>query len=82
MEREAVHLHNEESVEQEVHPANSGQVDLGVVADSVGFEEVLGVDLDNGFGPQVQEMQCRAHRSGSFARELAFQQLQRHTMQP
>lgn len=77
----AVHLDNQESLEQEVDPADSGQVDLGVIANSVDGEKVLGVDLHNGLGPQIQKAQRLESRPGSVAQELVLEQFQGHAVQ-
>ena len=74
MEREAVHLHDQESFDQEVDPADPGQIDLRVIANSVGAEQVLGVDLHDGLGAQVQLVQRLQGLAGPVGRELGLQQ--------
>ncbi|MEC5181490.1 hypothetical protein RCH07_002859 [Arthrobacter sp. CG_A4] len=72
IKREAIHLYDQESLDQEVDPADPGQVDLRVVANSVGAELVLGVDLHDGLGPHVQLMQRFADLAGSETRLLGY----------
>ncbi|MET4135279.1 hypothetical protein [Pseudarthrobacter sp. PvP090] len=73
MEHEAVDFHDQESFDQEVDPADPGQIDLSVVANPVSAEQVLGVDLHDGLGAQVQLLQRLADQAGPVGRELGLQ---------
>ncbi|WP_285250587.1 hypothetical protein [Pseudarthrobacter sp. fls2-241-R2A-168] len=53
MEREAVDLDNEEAVQEEIHPSDARAKHLGLIGNAVRPEQVLCIDLHDGFCPQV-----------------------------
>jgi hypothetical protein len=48
MEGEPVDFHDQESGQQEVHPADAWKLHLGFEVDAVGPEQVLRVDFHDG----------------------------------
>ena len=81
VERKAVNLHDEETIQQEVHPANPGQEDLRLVSDPVAPEQVLRIDFNNGFGPQVEFPKCPERCAGAVCPQFAGQQFRGYTVQ-
>ncbi|WP_026548087.1 hypothetical protein [Paenarthrobacter nicotinovorans] len=82
MESEAVHLHNEHSFDQEVHAADAWELNLGVIANPVGFEQVLGVNFHDGFGPQIEFLKDHQSRPRLVCREFLPQQGQGNSVKP